>query len=167
VWPGGGGFIYGPAPPFPTDTVKAFTLDSDYTHLVKIAEGDTAATAVGYQGANLALSANGDDPSSGILWATTPALCTGGLQPGNLHAYSATDFSNGMFHELWSDVLAPDSTYAPYNFAKFAPPTIANGRVYLPTFSGQVIVYGLLDNSSSPGAPVSGRGGEARAVKKQ
>ena len=72
-----------------------------------------------------------------------------------------------MFHELWSDVLAPDSTYALYNFAKFAQPTIANGKVYVPTFSGQVIVYGLLDNSSTSGAPVSGRGGAARAVKKQ
>jgi hypothetical protein len=29
-------------------------------------------------------------------------------------------------------------------YAKFAPPTIANGRVYLPTFSNKVIVYGLL-----------------------
>jgi len=30
------------------------------------------------------------------------------------------------------------------NFAKFCPPTIANGKVYLSTFSNQLVVYGLL-----------------------
>jgi hypothetical protein len=29
-------------------------------------------------------------------------------------------------------------------FAKFVAPTIANGRVYVPTFSNQLAVYGLL-----------------------
>jgi hypothetical protein len=28
--------------------------------------------------------------------------------------------------------------------AKFCPPTIANGKVYMATFSGYVAVYGLL-----------------------
>jgi len=28
-------------------------------------------------------------------------------------------------------------------YAKFSPPTIANGHVYLPTFSNKVVVYGL------------------------
>jgi 4-amino-4-deoxy-L-arabinose transferase-like glycosyltransferase len=31
------------------------------------------------------------------------------------------------------------------NYAKFNPPTIANGRVYVPTFSQQLVVYGLLN----------------------
>ena len=29
-------------------------------------------------------------------------------------------------------------------FAKFAVPTVINGKVYVPTFSNQVLVYGLL-----------------------
>jgi len=29
------------------------------------------------------------------------------------------------------------------NYAKFSSPTVANGHVYLPTFSRQVVVYGL------------------------
>ena len=35
-------------------------------------------------------------------------------------------------------------------FASFAPPTIANGKVYVPTFSDKLVVYGLLSG------PVSG-----------
>ena len=30
------------------------------------------------------------------------------------------------------------------NFAKFVPPLVVNGRVYVATFSNQVAVYGLL-----------------------
>jgi uncharacterized protein (TIGR03437 family) len=39
-------------------------------------------------------------------------------------------------------------------FAKFAPPTVANGRVYVPTFSNSLAIYGLLANgNSNNGAP--------------
>src|SRR5207302_4290180 len=45
------------------------------------------------------------------------------------------------------------------NFAKFCPPTIANGKVYLATFSNQVIVYGLLPppppDTQAPTAPTN------------
>jgi hypothetical protein len=91
-------------------------------------------------------------------------LNTGGLQPGFLHAYSAADFSDGMFHELWSDIPLSDTSDMGYNFAKFTQPLIANGKVYLPTFSGKVIVYGLLPNPAAPGE--SSRPGVTRATKR-
>ena len=47
----------------------------------------------------------------------------------------------------------------PGNYAKFNCPTIANGKVYLATFSNKLVVYGLTDYvdgipSRPPGAPV-------------
>ena len=47
------------------------------------------------------------------------------------------------------------------NYAKAAPPTIANGRVYLGSFgtrntgSGQLCVYGLLPDGAAPSPPSS------------
>jgi hypothetical protein len=86
----------------------------------------------------LAISANGGQYDTGILWVTTgyqqdPAI------PGILRAFDASDLS----HELWNSELTggPDR---PGAFAKFAIPTVANGKVYVPTFSNVVAVYGLL-----------------------
>ena len=63
------------------------------------------------------------------------------LQPGYLAAYAASDFADGKFRALWSNLGAePESVR---NFAKMTQPLIANGRVYLPTLSGEVTVYGL------------------------
>jgi uncharacterized protein (TIGR03437 family) len=47
-------------------------------------------------------------------------------------------------HELWNSDMQ-GSRDALGNFTKFANPTVANGKVFVPTDSQQVIVYGLLD----------------------
>ena len=54
----------------------------------------------------------------------------------------AISFVNDISKELWNSNINPGD-YVP-SFAKFCSPTIANGHVYLATFSGQVLVYGLL-----------------------
>ena len=59
--------------------------------------------------------------------------------PGALYAFNAENLSQ----ELW------DSTGSGQGFgsyAKFVPPLVANGRVYMATFSNQVAVYGLLSS---------------------
>jgi Secretion system C-terminal sorting domain len=62
-------------------------------------------------------------------------------QPGILRAFDATDLSN----ELWnSQIMASRDSIG--NFAKFVNPTIANGKVYLATFSDELAVYGLLQD---------------------
>jgi hypothetical protein len=108
----------------------------------------------GHPGAMLSLSANGG--REGILWAAIHA--TGDSwhesRPGILHAYDADNIE----HELWNslDDLGRDDCG---NYSKMAPPTIANGKVYLASFgtenigTGQFCVYGLLPDGSAPAAP--------------
>ncbi len=94
---------------------------------------------VGQTGSMLSVSSNGSLDSTGILWASYPVWCDGENYncPGTLRAFDASDITK----ELWnSDINYQDN---PGNFAKFSSPTIANGKVYLGTFSNQLVVYGL------------------------
>jgi len=93
-------------------------------------------------GAVLSVSSNGSQAGTGIVWA---AYANSGdaesfVTPGILRAFDASDVS----HELWNNRqnAARDSAGT---YAKFSSPTIANGHVYLPTFSHRVVVYGLLN----------------------
>jgi hypothetical protein len=93
----------------------------------------------GHPGGMLSISANGTNAGTGILWASHPtADAQNAVQPGVLRAYNAQNVTN----ELWNSTkLSRDSVG---NFGKFVPPTIANGKVYLATFSSRINVYGLL-----------------------
>ena len=95
---------------------------------------------IGQPGGILALSANGTNAGSGILWASHQLVgdANQSVQPGILHAYNAQNVAN----ELWNSEQN-SARDAVGNFAKFVPPTVANGKVYLATFSGQLDVYGL------------------------
>jgi hypothetical protein len=92
-------------------------------------------------GGALTVSSNGTTKGSGVLWATYPALPAVDLAhntlPGVVAAYDATNVST----PLW--ISTDKSTDALGNWAKFTPPTVANGKVYAPTFSKQLVVYGL------------------------
>jgi hypothetical protein len=98
-----------------------------------------AAGPTGQSGAVLSVSSNGSQEGTGILWASY--AYTGdaehAVSPGILRAFDANDVSK----QLWNNQLDPRDRGG--NYAKFASPTIANGHVYLPTFSNQVAVYGL------------------------
>ncbi len=106
----------------------------------------TMAAPDGMPGGILAISAYGQKPGTGILWASHPASgdANHGLRPGVLRAFDATDIT----HEIWNsrDALARDDLGL---FAKFSSPTIANGKVYLATFSNQLVVYGLFSEASN------------------
>jgi hypothetical protein len=158
VWPGGGMYTHGTDPPFPTDTLKAFAISPDFLSIKMLANGESEGTAVGYQGASLVISANGQNPATGIVWAYTPALNTLGIQPGYLHAYSASDFSQGIFHELWNNVYDRFGNDAGCSYSKFNQPLIANGKVFLPTASQRVLVYGLLPLQHSAHGPAPPKG---------
>jgi hypothetical protein len=125
------------------DKAKVYKFNGD-----KLAESPFAMRDVpnqGHPGAMLSLSANGGH--DGILWAAIHA--TGDSwhesRPGVLHAYAADDIRR----ELWNSLEVPGRDDCG-EYSKMAPPTIANGRVYLASFgtenvgTGQLCVYGLL-----------------------
>jgi len=97
--------------------------------------------------AGFAISANGGQDGTGILWQTTGENLQTGA-PGTLRAYDAGDLSK----ELWDSGrnAAQDSMGG---FVKFVSPTVANGKVYVATATNAVAVYGLLP--SIPGGGVS------------
>ena len=125
-------------------------------------------------GGMLSISADGETPGTGVLWASVPidnhdnTLATGGgmanVVPGVLHAFNAEDITQ----DLWNSEANP-SRDGSFMFAKYNPPMVANGRVYLATFgttdspqtlAGSINVYGMRQwakfiSQSYPSTPVS------------
>jgi len=94
----------------------------------------------GMPGGAISISANGN--RDGVVWASIHKEdATNKVHPGRLVALDATNLN-----ELWRDDDVPF-------FAKFTPPTVADGKVFLPTFAqpdathpdglGWLIIYGL------------------------
>jgi outer membrane protein assembly factor BamB len=91
----------------------------------------------GMPGGFLSISANGN--KDGLLWATVPLSedAFANVVRGTLRVFDAN-----TLEQLWStDKKDPEDLF---NFAKYCPPTIANGKVYLATFSDRLNVYGLM-----------------------
>ena len=126
-----------------SDWVKAYAFNGTSLNTSPSFQGSGTQL---WPGGILALSANGDQPGSGVLWATvatTSGAWSNPPVPGELHAFNASDVSQ----ELWnSSQNASRDGFG--NFAKFVPPTVANGKVYVATWSSQVAVYGLLSSFS-------------------
>jgi hypothetical protein len=100
-------------------------------------------TATPGQTGGPSVSANGSDVSSGVVWAaTTESPKSGGQVPGTLRAFRASDVSQEIYH---SDMNSERDALG--DFTKFAPPVVANGKVYVPTQGKAVSVYGLLCGS--------------------
>jgi outer membrane protein assembly factor BamB len=122
----------------------------------------------GMPGGILSISANAQQAGSGILWGSTAPFGNGNRQvvDGELVAYDASrwdvnDPNNPpRLVRIWSSLqhpvrdsrsqvrgaIQPGSELQLHQFAKFCPPTIAAGRVYLATFNqpGAVYAYGRL-----------------------
>lgn len=93
-------------------------------------------------GVFMSVSSNGTQNGTAILWASHAANgdANQSVRPGILRAIDANDVTK----ELWnSNQLANDNIS---NYAKFVCPVIANGKVYMATFSNQLVIYGLRDN---------------------
>src|SRR5215831_11977869 len=121
------------------DQLKAFPFNGSTFAPTPSALGNV--TNQIYPGGILTLSANGDTPGTGVLWATvaTSGNAFNQTTPGALYAFDAGNVAT----QLWNSNInaARDS---PGDFAKFVPPLVASGKVYVATWSNQVSVYGLL-----------------------
>jgi len=127
----------------PSGALKAFQIVNNRLNSTILSEYTPPVTSL-YAG--LSLSANAGQ--NGIVW-----LITGNVdldpQPATLHALDANNLAN----ELWNSDLNATRDQ-PGIFTKFAPPTVANGRVYLPTLSNAVVVYGPLGADPPQGPAV-------------
>ncbi|WP_049716198.1 hypothetical protein [Streptomyces caatingaensis] len=95
----------------------------------------------GMPGGFLSVSAHGCDPATGLLWACHPYAkdANQAVVEGVVRVYRADDLTR----ELWNSRMVADRDDVGL-FAKFVPPTVTNGKVYVATFSGALRVYGLL-----------------------
>ena len=105
-----------------------------------------------YPGGVLAHSSYSSVPETGIVWALTSEVADDGFYfgpgfrgTGALRAFAASDVSR----ELWNSNQNV-SRDALGDLASFTTPLVANGRVYVPTLTNQLVVYGLL-NGPVPG----------------
>jgi len=104
-----------------------------------------------HPGGILALSANGADPASAIVWASTTRVING---PGQLMAFKALAESGapGKLAKIWdSDLCEEDRLEAG---SDFVPPTVANGKVYLATQTNKVEVFGLVESKTCTATPL-------------
>jgi hypothetical protein len=104
-------------------------------------------------GGILSLSANGT--SDGILWANEAFGNLPGDPDSNvaptpniLRAYDISTVGTGVLQSIWDSETEPNDRVGAAT--KFAPPLVANGKVYQATYDHQVVVYGIGAPSPTP-----------------
>jgi hypothetical protein len=97
----------------------------------------------GMPGGRLVVSSNGTMPNTGVIWGVYPTQGNANAEivHGALVAYDATAVTNGKLRQLFHSDANPANNLG--NFAKYATPVVANGKVYVATFSNKVVQYGL------------------------
>lgn len=136
------------------DRLRAFAFNGSLFTTAPVMTGSYELPS-GMPGGIVSLSANGNDATTGVLWATTPI---GNANPstrlGELRAYNAS--ATGQQNAIWSSADNPADRVG--NFAKFNPPMVADGKVFVGSFSSlddpatpanefsqdKLVVYGLL-----------------------
>jgi len=116
------------------DVVKSYRFTNGTFNQTPAAQGSISYP---YSGGGVVLSSNGS--SGGVLWVSTPNTAANhNTTPGVLRAFDPLTLT-----ELW-DSTQNATRDALGLFSKYTTPTVANGNVYVATFSNQVVVYGLL-----------------------
>jgi hypothetical protein len=109
----------------------------------EFASGQNEAAPGGMPGGRLVVSSNGTMPGTAVVWGVYPVNGNANTKVvhGALVAYDATTVVKGKLKRLfWSDTIPANNMG---NFAKYSTPVVANGKVYVGTFSNKVVQYGL------------------------
>jgi outer membrane protein assembly factor BamB len=110
------------------------------------------------------VSANGNSPNTGIVWATAPLNGDANkhVVEGILRAYDATNLDpvpnadgTPRLKRLWDSKQIPNNTF---NHCKFCPPFVADGKIFVPTYDGRVDVYGLVTPPHMDNLPTNANG---------
>jgi hypothetical protein len=147
------------------ECLRAWQIDNTgkVTFIAKSAEVASAGLGGtgGMPGGFPSISANGSTPNTGIIWATAPldGDANKHVVEGILRAYDATTLDTASnadgtprLKKLWDSKQIPNNTF---NFCKFCPPVIADGRILVPTYDGRVDVYGLVQPSHTGPLPTN------------
>ncbi len=107
------------------------------------ASAELQASAGGAPGGMISLSANGD--TNGVVWASIPYSDAGrAISAGRFLVYDAANFGryadgSGALLPLWDS----QAWNWRFNHNRFNTPIVWNGRVFMPTYDGEVWVLGL------------------------
>lgn len=138
--------------------VRVFSKSAGHFAAAPTARGTSTASwgtasPGGMAGGILSLSAN--VTSNAILWANE---ASGNLPsdpdanqnptPDILRAYDVSTVGSGTLQSIWDSEAEPNDHVGAST--KFAPPLVANGKVYQATYDNQVVVYGLGKPSPTP-----------------
>jgi hypothetical protein len=127
------------------DSLRGYPFDAATGKFATTPQAKLLSTDIlpqGMPGGMLAISSNGKKPGTAIVWALHPTCddANNRTVAGTFQAFKADDLRTA----IWTsehDVMGSDDVG---DFAKFCSPVIANGKVYVATFSRELAVYGLL-----------------------
>ena len=147
------------------DYLKGFKFDRRHFNTSPFAASIDRAPAMSMPGGTLAITAYGSKPDTGIIWGTRPSDCPPDENPSEIMDQRSCNaqyhivpgilkaFDARTLEELWSSSAPADALGT---LAKFNPPTVAHGRVYVGTFgknctiaqcSSDLVVYGVRPGS--------------------
>jgi hypothetical protein len=95
----------------------------------------------GMPGGMITISADASDPNSGIVWGLVPYRDANRvISPGRLLAYSATNvLDGGIMEKLWDS----EQWRLGFTHNKFDVTSVSGGRLFVPTYSATIDVWGL------------------------
>ncbi|MBV8119479.1 MAG: hypothetical protein JO081_06025 [Alphaproteobacteria bacterium] len=152
-WDGAAGpmlFVWGE-----NESLRAWRIDPGTGRVSFVGKGAEVASAAlavnptsigGMPGGMVVASSNGKMPHTGIVWATAPidGDANHDVVAGIARAYDATELdptpidpATPRLKLLWDS----SRSGVTFNFAKFCPPVVADGRLLVPTYDGRIDIY--------------------------